>query len=110
MEAEFSHKPLIDWFADLPRGETRLGAAGKLMTAGDCRRVLEHGLDFPILGRAAILHHDFPRLVAADPDFRSLALPVTRAHLRAERLGPVFIDYMAGWKGFVAEEPVEVAA
>jgi 2,4-dienoyl-CoA reductase-like NADH-dependent reductase (Old Yellow Enzyme family) len=110
MEAEFAHKPLIDWFADLPRGETRLGAAGKLMNAADCRRVLEHGLDFPILGRAAILHHDFPRLAAADPDYRSVSLPVTRAHLRAERLGPVFIDYMAGWKGFVAEEPADVAA
>jgi 2,4-dienoyl-CoA reductase-like NADH-dependent reductase (Old Yellow Enzyme family) len=110
MEAEFAQKPLIDWFADLPRGETRLGAAGKLMTGADCRRVLEHGLDFPILGRAAILHHDFPHLLAADPDFRSAPLPVTRAHLRAERLGPVFIDYMAGWKGFVAEEPADVAA
>jgi len=111
MEAEFADRPLIDWFADLPRGETRLGAAGKLMTGADCRRVLEHGLDFPILGRAAILHHDFPKRVAADPDFRSLSLPVTRAHLRAERLGPVFIDYMAGWKGFVAEEePAEAAA
>jgi 2,4-dienoyl-CoA reductase-like NADH-dependent reductase (Old Yellow Enzyme family) len=102
--------PLIDHFAALPRGETRLGVAGKLMSAELCREVLEHGADFPILGRAAILHHDFPLKVAADPDFRAMALPVTRAHLRAERLGPVFVDYMASWKGFVAEEPAEAAA
>jgi 2,4-dienoyl-CoA reductase-like NADH-dependent reductase (Old Yellow Enzyme family) len=110
MEAEFADRPLIDWFADLPRGTTRLGAAGKLMSGADCRRVLEHGLDFPILGRAAVLHHDFPARVAADPDFHTTPLPVTRAYLRAERLGPAFIDYMAAWKGFVAEEPAEVAA
>jgi 2,4-dienoyl-CoA reductase-like NADH-dependent reductase (Old Yellow Enzyme family) len=110
VEAEFASKPLIDWFAELPRGTTRLGAAGKLMSAADCRRVLEHGLDFPILGRAAILHHDFPRDVAADPDFRATSLPVTREYLRGQRLGPTFVDYMAGWKGFVAEEPAEAAA
>jgi 2,4-dienoyl-CoA reductase-like NADH-dependent reductase (Old Yellow Enzyme family) len=110
MEAEFASAPLIDWFADLPRGATRLGAAGKLMSGADCRRVLEHGFDFPILGRAAILRHDFPLRVKADPEFRADALPVTRAHLRAERLGPAFLDYMASWKGFVVEEPAEQAA
>jgi 2,4-dienoyl-CoA reductase-like NADH-dependent reductase (Old Yellow Enzyme family) len=104
VEAEFAGKPLIDWFADLPRGETRLGVAGKLTSAQDCRRVLEHGADFPILGRAAILHHDFPQRVEADPGFRARSLPVTREYLRQERLGPAFIKYMSGWKGFVAED------
>lgn len=106
-EAEFSSKPLIDWFAELPRGETRLGVAGKLMSAEDCRRVLAHGADFPILGRAAILHHDFPKRAAADAQFRAAALPVTREHLRRERLGPAFINYMSGWKGFVAQDETE---
>lgn len=104
VETEFAGKPLIDWFADLPRGRTRLGVAGKLTSAEECRRALEHGADFAILGRAAILHHDFPRRVEADPDFRSTALPVTRAYLRQERLGPAFIKYMNGWKGFVAQD------
>jgi 2,4-dienoyl-CoA reductase-like NADH-dependent reductase (Old Yellow Enzyme family) len=110
MEAEFADRPLIDWFTDLPRGETRLGVAGKLMTAEACRRALEHGADFAILGRAAILHHDFPRLAAADPGFASVSLPVTRAWLRDEHLGPAFVAYMSGWKGFVAPEPVESVA
>ena len=73
--------------------------------------MLEHGADFPILGRAAILHHDFPREVAANPEFRAITLPVTRDYLRGQRLGPAFIDYMNGWKGFVAqEEPAEATA
>jgi 2,4-dienoyl-CoA reductase-like NADH-dependent reductase (Old Yellow Enzyme family) len=107
VEEAFASRPLIDWFADLPRGETRLGAAGKLMSAADARRVLEHGMDFAILGRAAVLHHDFPRHVAADPDFRAVALPVTRGWLRNERLSPAFIEYMNNWKGFVAQEETE---
>lgn len=104
VEAEFAAKPLIDWFSDLPRGNTRLGVAGKLMSAELCRNALAHGADFAILGRAAILHHDFPKCVAANPDFRSVSLPVTRNYLKAQRLGPAFVDYMAGWKGFVQED------
>jgi 2,4-dienoyl-CoA reductase-like NADH-dependent reductase (Old Yellow Enzyme family) len=103
-EAEFADRPLIDWFTDLPRGNTRLGVAGKLTSAENCRRALERGADFVLLGRAAILHHDFPKQVAANPNFQSIALPVTRAHLQAERLGPVFVDYMNSWKGFVVQE------
>ncbi len=110
MEAQGEGAPLIDIFAALPRGDTRLGVAGKLTSEAFCRKSLEHGADFPILGRAAILHHDFPRRVAADPDFRAIALPVSRDYLAAERLGPAFIGYMSGWKGFVAEEPAEAVA
>ena len=111
VEEDFAGKPLIDWFAELPRGETRLGAAGKLMSGADCRRILEHGADFAILGRAAVLHHDFPQKVAADPDFRAISLPVTRDYLRNERLGPAMVEYMNGWRGFVAqEEPAEATA
>ena len=61
------------------------------------------GWDYVLIGRAAILHHDFPQKVAADPDFVSIALPVTRQHLRNERLGPAFVEYMNNWKGFVAQ-------
>ena len=109
VETEFFAKPLIDWFSELPRGQTRLGVAGKLTSAQDCRRALDHGADFAILGRAAILHHDFPLRAQADPDFHSTALPVTRAYLKQERLGPAFIKYMSGWKGFVAQDETVAA-
>ena len=68
---------------------------------------LAAGADFVLIGRAAILHHDFPTL-AANPDFEPIPLPVTREHLVAEGLGPAFVAYMDTWKGFVA--PVEQAA
>src|SRR5580692_10680348 len=111
VEEQFASRPLIDWFAELPRGETRLGAAGKLTRGEDFRRLLDAGADFTILGRAAVLHHDVPKLYAANPDFHPVALPVTRAHLAHEGLSPNFIEYMNNWKGFVAqEEPAEAAA
>ena len=39
VDPAFSDRPLIDWFTDLPRGTTRLGVAGKIMSADDARRV-----------------------------------------------------------------------
>jgi 2,4-dienoyl-CoA reductase-like NADH-dependent reductase (Old Yellow Enzyme family) len=104
VDEAYASRPLIDWFAELPRGKTRLGAAGKLMKGADMRRLVDAGADFAILGRAAVLHHDYPKLYAANPDFTPIALPATRAHLAAEGLSPKFIEYMNGWKGFVAAE------
>jgi len=45
---------------------------------------------------------DTAQRLAADPDFRPVALPVSRDYLAREGLGPTFIDYMDNWKGFVA--------
>lgn len=94
-------RTLMSYFTDLPRGEVRLGVAGKIMSAADARAMLDAGADFVLLGRAAILHHDWPQKARANPDFRPVSLPVTRAHLEAEGLGPAFVNYMATWAGFV---------
>ena len=109
MDEAYQDRRLIDWFTDLERGEVRLGAAGKLTTGAKCREAMEAGLDFVVVGRGAILHHDFPQQVLANPDFEPVSLPVSRAHLRQEGLGERFIDYMSGWKGFV-EVPESAAS
>ncbi len=102
-EAEHKGRPLISWFADLERGDVPLGAAGKITTGAQCRQAMEAGLDFVVIGRAGILHHDFPRRVAADPGFVPTPLPVSADYLRGEGLGEAFVGYMRTWKGFVAE-------
>lgn len=102
-EEAFRGRTLLSCFADIERGGTRLGVAGKVRTAADARRCLADGADFVLLGRAAILHHDFPRRAASDPDFEPVALPVTDAYLRNEGLGDAFIEYMRRWQGFVAD-------
>ena len=109
-EEGFKGRSLMSYFTELPRGDVRLGCAGKIMSGGDVRACLERGMDFVFLGRAAILHHDYPKRYAADPDFEPIARPVTEAHLRAEGLSPKFVGYMKGWPGFVAEEPQTQAA
>jgi 2,4-dienoyl-CoA reductase-like NADH-dependent reductase (Old Yellow Enzyme family) len=104
MEEAFQGRSLMSIFTELPRGNVRLGVAGKVMSAATAAQALADGADFVLLGRAAILHHNWPLLAAADSDFEPVSLPVTREHLRAEGLGPAFVDYMAGWKGFVVED------
>lgn len=97
-------RELIDWFADLDRHGTRLGVAGKLTSAASVGECFRRGADFVLIGRGAILHHDFAGQVARDGNFVSAPLPVTRAHLAREGLGRDFVDYMATWPNFVVEE------
>ena len=100
----YAGQPLIAHFAALPRGNTRLGVAGKIMDAATAQRCLEAGADFVLIGRGAMLHHDFARRALADPQFRSIERPVSRAHLQAEGLGPAFLQYVAStWPRFVAD-------
>jgi 2,4-dienoyl-CoA reductase-like NADH-dependent reductase (Old Yellow Enzyme family) len=97
-------RSLLGWFADLPRQGVRLGAAGHLRNGADVARCLAEGADFTIVGRAAILHHDLPRRLHADPGFQPLPLPVSAAHLANEGVGPAFVEYLrASFKGFVAD-------
>ncbi len=102
VEEASAERSLLRWFTDLERHGTRLGVAGKVMSAPRVQELLEEGCDFVFLGRAAIVHHDFPLRAARDAEFASAELPVTAEHLAAEGLSPVFVDYMRGWKGFVA--------
>jgi 2,4-dienoyl-CoA reductase-like NADH-dependent reductase (Old Yellow Enzyme family) len=104
LDAAYAGQPLIDHFAALPRGNTRLGVAGKIMDTATAQRCLEHGADFVLIGRGAMLHHDFARRALADASFEAVARPVTRAYLEKEGLGPAFIGYVAStWQKFVSD-------
>lgn len=98
-----SERRLIEVFASQPRGQVRLAVAGKLYDGRAIRRALDDGADIVALGRGAILHHDFPARIAADPDFAARSLPVSPGELAAEGLSPRFVDYMRHWAGFVEE-------
>ena len=102
-DESWADRRLIDVFAELPRGKVTLAVAGKLYGGPDITRAVDAGADIVALGRAAILHHDFPKLVAADPNVTMRALPVTAAELRAEGLSDGFVGYMRSWPGFVAD-------
>jgi len=100
-EEVFKGRSLLSYFTELDRGQVRLGVAGKMRSPDDVRRCMAQGIDFVLLGRAAIIHHDFPSKMHSDEYFQPLENPVAEAHLRAEGLGDSFITYMRSWKGFV---------
>lgn len=93
---------LLDYFGDLDRKGVRMTVAGKIRSGKQVQEVLNTDVDFVTLGRAGILHHDFPEKMAENSDFETASLPVTKAYLQNEGLGPKFIKYMQNWKGFVA--------
>jgi 2,4-dienoyl-CoA reductase-like NADH-dependent reductase (Old Yellow Enzyme family) len=82
-EAQYRGRPLIECALDVKRGAARIGVAGKIRTAEKASACIAAGADFVIIGRAAILHEDFPRQVAGDPRFAMRALPVPESYLRA---------------------------
>ena len=102
-EGAYEGQRLVDIFAQLDRHDTKLTVAGKITTGEDVKNVLDAGVDFVALGRAGILHHDWPQKFAADENFQSIPTPVTKAYLTTEGLGPKFVSYMSTWAGFVEE-------
>jgi 2,4-dienoyl-CoA reductase-like NADH-dependent reductase (Old Yellow Enzyme family) len=104
VEDEFKGRTLMSVFTELPRGQVRLGAAGKVMSGQQAQGVLEAGCDFVVVGRGAILRHDFPDRVKADANYQSPQTPVTVQHLLEEGLSPAFVQYMRQWPNFVEAE------
>jgi 2,4-dienoyl-CoA reductase-like NADH-dependent reductase (Old Yellow Enzyme family) len=100
VEEGFKGRTLMSYFTELERGDVRLGVAGKVTTPAIASQMLHEGADYVLIGRAAILHHDFPQR-ARDADFKPVALPVTAEYLANEGLGPAFVQYMSTWPGFV---------
>ena len=111
-EEEFRGKPLMQWFNELDRKDCRFGVAGKIMTSEEAQACFTAGMDFVLIGRGAILHHNYPLLAMADPAWEPIATPVAPEHLLNEGLSETFVSYMSGWAGFVAggEEGGRMAA
>jgi 2,4-dienoyl-CoA reductase-like NADH-dependent reductase (Old Yellow Enzyme family) len=105
----FKGRSLMSVFAELPRGEVRLGVAGKIRDAKDVEAVIDAGCDYALIGRAAILRHDFPERVRDEPGYVSPALPVSADHLIREGVSPRFIEYLRSFPGFVSDEAVTIS-
>ena len=102
-EEDKQGRTLLSYFTDLDRQNVRLGIAGKIRTPEEAEKALAGGVDWIMLGRAAILHHDFPAQQQKNPGFSPVTLPVPREHLEKEGVSEKFIGYLSSWKGFVAD-------
>ena len=99
----YQDQSLLAHFTSLDYKDVLLTVAGNIRTAADVQQVLASGVDFVTIGRSAILHHNFPERVLADPQFVPTALPVTVDYLKQEGLSDNFIKYMGRWPDFVAK-------
>ena len=77
----FKGKKLISYFTELRRGNTRLGVAGSIKTPRDAEKTMAEGVDWIMLGRAGMLHHNFPKMYEADRNFTPIEIPVTEEYL-----------------------------
>ena len=94
----------MSYFTELDRRNTRLGVAGKIRTPQEAEATLAAGADWIMLGRAAMLQHDFPNRYRADPKFRPAEMPVTRQYLKSEGMTEKFQAYVQGrWPEFFAD-------
>lgn len=97
------NKTLLQHLLEIDYQSVKMTVAGKINSTADVRELLHLGVDFVTLGKAAILHHDFPILAAQNPDFQTIDLPVSVDYLKKQGLSAPFIEYMRHWKGFVLD-------
>ena len=100
-EEDHRGQSLLECFTQLSRQSVKLTVAGKLYHPQAVLKCLETGVDFVSLGRAAIVHHDYPNRLHQDHTFSPQELPVTSEHLIKEGLSETFIEYMQRWPNFV---------
>lgn len=80
-----------------------LSVAGRILSASDVSWCLDQGADVVTIATGAILHHDFAAQALTDPHFAARPQPVSRDVLRAEFVGPPFMDYLAAdWHDLIA--------
>lgn len=103
-EDEYKGRTLMSYFTELNRHNTRLGVAGKIRTPQEAEATMAAGADWIMLGRAAMLQHDWPNRYKADPSFKPVEMPVPRKYLESEGISPKFQDYIQGrWPEFFAD-------
>ena len=102
-DKSFHDQTLLEHFTSLDYKDVKLTVAGKISSGKDVHDILNSDVDFLTIGRSAILHHDFPKLVMENSDFIPQSLPVSKDYLKNEGLSDTFIDYMNRWPGFVGE-------
>lgn len=103
-EPQYQGRSLMSYFTELDRHDTRLGVAGKIRTPQEAEATIAAGADWIMLGRAAMLQHDFPNRYEADPSFKPVKMPVSRRYLKNEGISEKFQAYIQPrWPEFFAD-------
>ncbi|NJM80550.1 MAG: NADH:flavin oxidoreductase [Flavobacterium sp.] len=100
-DEKYQNKTLLEHFKTLDYKNVKWTVAGKIRNGEEVQKVLNEGVDFVTIGTAAIVHHNFPKLVVENPSFTAIEMPVSAAHLEKEGIGEAFINYLKARPGFV---------
>ena len=100
-DEKYQNVTLLEHFSSIDFKEVKWTVAGKINNAVDVQKVLDAGVDFVTIGKSAILHHDFPKLVMENPAFTPVEIPVSEEYLKQEGLGEKFVTYLRRWPDFV---------
>lgn len=93
-ETQYQGRTLMSYFTELDRHNARLGVAGKIRTPQEAEAAIAAGADWIMLGRAAMLQHDFPNRYKADASFKPVEMPVPRQYLKDEGISEKFQAYV----------------
>ncbi|GAB5564390.1 MAG: NADH-dependent flavin oxidoreductase [Winogradskyella sp.] len=96
-----SDKNLLEHVLELNYKNVKLTVAGNIRSGEDVQKILNAGVDFVTIGRSGILHHDFPKKVIENSNFKPIQNPVSPEYLKSEGLSDTFITYMRRREGFV---------
>tara|TARA_B110000483_G_C18194652_1_gene542488 strand:+ start:1636 stop:2715 length:1080 start_codon:yes stop_codon:yes gene_type:complete len=103
-DEDFKGRSLISLFTNLERKNVQLGVAGKIRTPQDAEAAMNAGVDWVMLGRAAMLECDFPKKYLQDANFKPVEMPVPSSYLTAQGLSKKFQIYVRGrWPEFFAD-------
>ncbi|MDC1310956.1 NADH:flavin oxidoreductase [Burkholderiales bacterium] len=100
----YKGQSLMSLFTVLERKKVQLGVAGKIRTPNDAEAAMNAGVDWVMLGRAAMLESDFPNKYKNDPVFKPIEMPVPSKYLTKQGLSDKFQVYVRGrWPEFFAD-------
>lgn len=77
-----------------------VAAAGGIWTQEDAQRLFDAGGDIAVVGKAAIVHPDWP-IASLRPDFEPIKSNWTVDYLRSVDVGERFIEYLKKFPGLV---------
>ncbi|RVT94824.1 NADH:flavin oxidoreductase [Sphingomonas crocodyli] len=101
-EEAFKGRPLLSWFLDFDRHNTAIGVAGQVRSGAAAQACLDAGSDFVLIGRAAIVNHDFADRVDTNRAFAMDPPPIDRTRMPGEGVSPAFLDYLTtSFPGFL---------